>query len=459
MSVWLLALTLIGIILAAWWYYTRRLDWQIAHITAQLNKITDKRQIKAAAGKRILSRIYKIINASLHAGKANDAYRGFDLLKLALGQGLGRPGEPVRLTAAVYLAVKSNQLDIAGHGIDAFRPLLKNMKPDEVPAAVEQLALIAVLSLKKRQNFLAARTVEVIAVGMGTAEDDTGHASVMRALRLIGLFALRRQDTGLILELQSKIETWLTIAPSTVSTQEQVAGILSAWLHRIVKTGDASQLEILTQYIDQLVKKELLAEPAITNIIAECNYLAGMDSRNPYSRLTGAISMTNLELAVQMRTVSIWRQSVDGAGQAARLAIAQRTLTECFAVGYPLFEMGRRLLIAELNAGPLQDSFRQQALYVLVRECLQLIEFVGRQNFTVTAADIIDQIYLDWLERQGNVGHNKSIKKFCQLLFLYCTRIKRRQKRTTADGADFNTGEGITAADREQLKELGFISE
>lgn len=455
MAIWLFAL--IGIFLAAWWCYTRRLAWQFAHIAAQLNKITNARQLKAAAGKRILRQIYKIINASLKAGRPDDAYRAFDLLKLALGHGLGRPGEPVRLTAVVYLAVKSNQLDVAGHGIDAFRPLLKNMKSNEVPAAVEQLALIAVISLKKRQNFLAARVVEIIAVGMGVAEDDASRAAVMRALRLIGLFALRRKDTGLILEIQTKLTAWLAAAPLTLSIHEQVAGILAAWLHRVVKAGDAKLFEILTQYIYHLVEKRLLADTAITNIISECNYLAGMDSLNPYSQLAGTIAMTSLELAVQVRTDSIWRQAVDGAGQAARLAIAQRTLTECFAVVYPLFEMGRRILIAELNAGPLNDSFGRQALYILVRECLQLIEFVARQDFTVTAADIIDQIYLDWIKRQGNIGHKKSIRKFCQLLFLYCTRIKRRQKRATADGADFNAGDGITAVEREQLKKLGFL--
>lgn len=447
---------LIGAIVAAWWCYTRRLDWQLARITSQL-RICNKRPLKAIEGKRILRQIYKVINASLIAGKMDAAYRAFDLLKLALGHGLGRQGESVRLTAAVYLAVKSNQLDIAGHGIDAFRPLLKNMKSAEVPAAVEQLGLIAVMSLKKRQNFLAARAVDSLAVAMGVVEDEAGRAAVMRSLRLIGLIALRRKDTGLILEIQNTMSGWLATAPLTDSTHEQVAGALSAWLHRAVKAGDTQLFEILTKYIYQLVQKELLTHTAITNIISECNYLAGIESLNPYSQLIGAISMTNLDLAMQVRSDCIWRQAVDGAGQAAKLAIAQRTLLESFAVIYPLFEMGRRLLTAELNAGPLKDSFRQQALYVLLRECLQLIEFVARQNFTVSTADIIDQIYRDWIKRQENIGHNKSIKKFCQFLYLYCTKIKRRQRRTTPDEADFNIGEVITVNDREQLKRLGYL--
>ena len=457
MAVWLWLIALIGIILAAWWYYTRRLDWQFARITSQLNRITEQRQVNAAARKQIMRQIYKIINISLTAGNADHAYRAFDLLKLALGHGLGRQGEPVRLTAVVYRALEANQLDAAGHGIDTFRPLLKNMKAAEVPAAVEQLGLIAVISLKQRQNFLAARAVEIISTGMGVAEDDAGRTAVMRALRLTGLIALRRNDTGLIREIQAKMAAWLTANPLAISVHEQVAGVLTAWLHRVVKAGNANMFEILNQYMNQLTEKAVLTDTAIACIVNECSHIAGMDSLNPYSQMAGKVSMLSLELAMQVRTDGIWRKAIDGAGQAARLAVAQRNLPECFDVIYPLFELGRRLLTAELKAGPLSDTFRQQALYVLLRECLQLVEFVARQNFTTTAADIIDQIYHDWIKHQANVGQHKSIKKFCQLLFLYNTRIKRRQKRLTADGSGFNTEDVITEANREHLKKLGYL--
>lgn len=455
MALWLIAL--IGIILAAWWYYTRRLDWQFARVVSRLNQLTDERRQKTTANKRLMRRIYKIINASLNAGTADNVYQAFDLLKLALGYGLGRPGEPVRITSAVYLALRLKQFDAAGHGIDAFRPLIKNMTTAELPTAVEQLSLIAVISLKQRQNFLAARAVEIIAVGAGAAQDDASRAAVMRAFRLIGLIALRRNDPGLIREIQAKMAAWLAAESLTFAVHEQVAGILTAWLHRVVRTGDINMFEIVTQYIKQLVEKRALKDQAVASIITECNHIAGMDSLNPYSQLAGEVSMLSLELAAQVRLDSIWRQAIDGTAQAARLAVAQRTLMESFAVVYPLFEMGRRLLTAELNASSLSDTFRQQALYVLMRECLQMVEYVARQNFTTTAADIIDQIYNDWIKRQTNIGQHKSIKKFCQFLFLYCTRVKRRQKRLTADEASFYDGAVITSANRERLKNLGYL--
>jgi hypothetical protein len=456
MAVWFIVL--LGIVIAAWWFYTRRLDWQFARIASQLSEIARQRQVNAAVANRVMRKIYKLLKASLIAGRAEDAYRAFDMLKLGLGHGLGREGEPVRITAAIYLALRLNQPDTAGHGIDAFRPLLKNAAAAEIPMVVDQLGLIAVISLKKRQNFLAARAVEVIFTSLYIAEDDAVHAAVIRAIRLVGLIALRRGDSGLIREIQAKLAGWLAAEPEDSSAHEQVAGLLGAWLLRVVKAGDASMVEPLIQYIGELTEKEILTHKAIANIVAECSHIAGMDCLNPYSEIAGAISMLSLELAVQVRSNETWRQAVDGVGQSARLAVAQRSLGESFDIVYPLFEIGRRLLTLELNSGPLSDNtFRQQALYVLIRECLQLVEFVSRQNFTVTAVDIIDQLYLDWIKRQANPGQEKSIRKFCQLLFLYCARVKRHPKRLTADGSSFYTPDSMTEANRERLKQLGYL--
>ncbi|CQR74300.1 hypothetical protein SOV_24230 [Sporomusa ovata DSM 2662] len=455
MAVWLIVLA--GISLAAWWLYTRRLAWQFKHIKLQLSTITQKRQVGSRAGKASMRSLYRILHTSLIADKADDAYQALDLLKLALGQGLGRDGEPARLTAVIYLALRTNQLDVAGHCIDAFRPLLKNMTVIELPVAIEQLGLIAVMSLKQRQNFLAARAVDVIFSVIGI-QDEAACRAVIRAIRLTGLTALRRKDTGLVHEILVKLASWLATEQGDSPLHEQAAGVLTAWLHRIVKAGNVPMFELITQYIDQLAEKNTMSEKALASFIVECAHLSSMDSLDPFSQLNGQIAMFSLELAVKIRNVGIWRQSLDGVVQAARLAVNQRSLTESFTVIYPLFEIGRRLLAAELSAASRRDLFRQKALYLLIRECLQLVEFVSRQNFTTTIADIIEQIYQEWIKCPLNPGQHKSIKRFCQLLFLYCTRIKRRQKMLLDEEGSFNAENVITVADREHLKTIGYLS-
>ncbi|SDE15831.1 hypothetical protein [Sporomusa acidovorans] len=459
MAVWLLmSVAAVAICIAAWWFYTRRLDWRFRHIESYLRGLSTKPKVNRTAGKPIMRQLYKILNTSITTGKSADAYQALDLLKLALGHGLARVGEPVRLTASIYLALRSNQLDAAGHAIDAFRPLLKNMTAAELPAAIEQLGLIAVVSLKQRKNFLAARAVEVIFTNTGILKDETVHMAFIRAIRLIGLIALRRKDDGLIREIQANLAGWLATETTDGSIHEQVAGIISAWLHQVVKTGNVAMFAIITQYVKQLADKKMLSAKALENIVAECIHLASMDSLNPFSQLNGQIAMFSLDLAVQARNINVWRQSLGGAMQASRLAVTQRTLAESFPVVYPLLETGRRLLVAELNSGPMNDLFRQKALYILIRECLQLVEFVSRQNFTATAADIIEQIYQEWASCQSNAGQHKSIKRFCQLLFLYCVRIKRRHKRLPGEESEFNAENVISTAEREHLKKIGYLS-
>ncbi len=454
MAVWLMALT--GVSLAAWWFYTRRLTWQFTHIESQLKKMNSERQVDTRTDKAVIRKLYKIVYTSLKAGNEADAYRALDLLKLALGHGMGSVGEASRLTAIIYLALRTNQLDAAGHSLDAFRPLLKNTKVADLPNAIEQLGLIAVICLKQRQNFLAARAVDILFYCTGN-QDAAVRSSIIRAVRLTGLIALRRKDTGLIRELQAKITSWLADEPTDCLINEQISWALAAWLHRVVKVGDIDMFELVTEYINQLAEKKHLSEQALAGIIAECAHLASMDSLNPFSKLSGQIAMFSLELAVELRNIAIWRQSLNGVMQAARGAVNQRSLTESFTVIYPLFEIGRRLLSTELTAAPTQDVFRQEALFILIRECLQLLDFVARQNFTTTIADIIEQIYQEWIKLEPNTGLHKSIKRFCQLLFQYCTRIKRRQKNMIADEDSFNTENVISLKNRKHLEKLGYL--
>lgn len=454
MAVWFMALT--GVSLAAWWFYTRRLTWQFTHIESQLKKMNNERQVNIHTDKAVMRKLYKIVYISLKAGKEADTYRALDLLKLALGHGMGRVGEASRLTAIIYLALRTNQLDVAGHCLDAFRPLLKNTKVAELPTAIEQLGLIAIICLKQRQNFLAARAVDILFYCTSN-QDVTVRSSITRAIRLTGLIALRRKDTGLIRELQAQITSWLAAEPNDSLINEQISWALAAWLHRVVKVGDVDMFELVTEYINQLAEKKYLSEQALAGIIGECAHLASMDSLNPFSKLSGQISMFSLELAVELRNIAIWRQSLNGVMQAARGAVNQRSLTESFTVIYPLFEIGRRLLSAELTAASTQDVFRQEALFILIRECMQLIDFVARQNFTTTIADIIEQIYQEWIKLEPNTGLHKSIKRFCQLLFQYCTRIKRRQKNMITEDDGFNNENVISQENRKHLEKLGYL--
>lgn len=454
MVVWGIALTVICI--AAWWFYTRRLTWQFTHIESRLKKMNNERQGCARADKAIMRKLYKMLQASLKAGNEAESYRALDLLKLALGHGLGRTGEASRLTAIIYLALHTKQLDAAGHSIDAFRPLLKNTSAAELPAAIEQLGLIAVICLKQRQNFLAARAVDIVFYCTSN-QDPLVQAAIARALRLTGLTALRRKDIGLIRELQAKMSNWLADEPADSRLHEHIAGVLAAWLHRAVKVEDFSVFELIAEYCSQLAEKKLLTEQGLADIIVECAHLSSMDSLNPYSKLSGKISMFSLELAVEIKSIVIWRQALGGVMQAARGAVNQRSLGESFAIIYPLLEMGRRLLAAELAASPREDVFRQEALFILIRECLQLVDFVARQNFTTSIADIIEQIYQAWIKYEQNQGLHKSIKRLCQLLFQYCTRIKRRQKNIPREEDGFNAENVISLKDREHLEKLGYL--
>lgn len=454
MVLWWIALA--GICIAAWWLITRRLAWRFSVLAFRLRRLAQRPQRNRTAGKQSMLQLYKILQTCLTDGRDNEVYQALDLLKFALGNGLGTAAEAVRLASVVYFAVRVGRFDVASHILDAFRPLLKNLPPAEMPPVIEQLGLLAVMSLKQRQNFLAARTMEILFGSAGHA-DPAVRKALLRAIRLTGLLALKRNDAGLIREIQTKLECWLATEPDGSLLSEQIAHIVAAWLHRVVKTGNVPLFELITGHMEQLAEKELLSPQALCSLILECIPLSVMDSLNPLSELSGQVAAFSLDLAAKTRDITSWRHALQGVMQAARLAVNQRSLTESFMVIYPLLETGRSLLATELTASPRQDTFRQQALHILLSECWQLIEFISRQNFTTTLADIIEQIYQEWLACPQNAGQHKSIRRFCQLLFLYCTRPKRRQKNLVTEADGFNAENVISLANHEHLKQLGYL--
>jgi len=87
-------------------------------------------------------------------------YQALDLLKLAFGYGLVRNGESARLMAIGVTALNTNKPDTVSFIIDAFRPLVRQLPPEAIVSAVEQLTLIGIVALKQKHNFLTAKVVE-----------------------------------------------------------------------------------------------------------------------------------------------------------------------------------------------------------------------------------------------------------------------------------------------------------
>jgi hypothetical protein len=212
---------------------------------------------------------------------------------------------------------------------------------------------------------------------------------------------------------------------------------------------------VLAEFITRLAENGALDNKAVRLLVKEWQDLAGTATLNPTSELGMQINHFTLKLMLNQRDEKAWEQAVAGAGQVARLAILRSGVKDGFSALVPLFDIGRELLAMELKFGSAEnaESFRQRALYAIVKECLALADFAARQDFVTTVGDVITEFYRQWLARPGNPG-KKAVKRFCQLLVAYWIRTRARQARNAGISNELAAPALLSDTDKQRL---GFL--
>lgn len=412
------------------YYYCRNLDWQIKFVTARLNKIIRSRRRNGHAHSQLLKNIYTIINKGLDRNHPIAIYQALDLLKLAFGNGLVRPGESARLMAIGVRALNTNNPDTVSFVIDAFRPLVRQLPSEAIVNAVDQLTLIGVVSLKRKHNFLTAKVVECIFFIM----EQTNHAAdrrvavaVIRALKVIGVLVLRRRDSALFREMNMRLSAWLADNPKADDIAEEAVKALAAWLHRIIWLGDVPLFTMMADSAYSLIEAEALTDKGIGLIVDEWGNVAASACLNPTTPLAGLI--IEFLFKVANHNNQHWVQVIAVAARVGKLAVYRHGLLASFMVIYPILELGRRLLWSELKFIEHSDELRLQLLFRVVRECLTLLTYTARQNLIGSTGETIVDLYKYWVGQAEIAVNPKSIKKYCQFLLLFWLKNKRQSKK------------------------------
>jgi hypothetical protein len=404
----------------------------------------------------LLKNLYALIHSQITAGDPTGAYQAIDLLKTTFGEGLARPDEPQNLTALITRAVRAKEPDIAAAAIDAFRPLLRHLPAADAPAAIQQLAPVAAIALKEKYNFLAAKAAEIIFSLLERTDwekDPEIVQAALRALATTGALTLRRRDGDLFRELIARL-TVVTVERPPAEVAGELAVLGGSWLHRIIQNDDLAMYELLAAYITAKADNGRWPAGVIAGMVKEWHGLAGTASLRPHSRLAPLISEQALRLALDCGDIKLWEAALAGAGQTARLAVQRHGLSESFVLILPIFEIGRELLAMELKFGSIENahSFRQQALYLTVRESLALAEFIARQDMVMTAGDVLADLCRLWLA--AGRANAKAVKRFCQLLAAYWLRAGGRRAQKTGLAAELTAPALLTDSDKQRL---GFL--
>ena len=375
MLLWGIGISSIFLLIIVGWFYCNNLDWQIKYVTAKLNKTIRCQKRDWQVVQPLLKKIYRIINQGMITNHTSAVYHAIDLLRLAFGNGLVRSGESTHLMAIGIRALNSNKPDTAGFVIDAFRPLVRQLTPADVVISVNHLTLIGVTSFKKKQNFLAAKVVDCILFIMdqkdGRADSKVLIAS-LKALRILGVLALRRRDAGLFREINMRLSVLLAASPRTDHMTVEVTSVLSAWLHRIIWINETVLFTVIVDFISNLIRDDVLVDDGIERIIDELGDAAASACLNPHSPLTKLILDFMFTLGNNQKTRKHCIRVITISGRVAKLSVYRHGIVKAFISIYPLLEFGRNLLRTELQLVESVDTTRRELLFRVVRESLIL---------------------------------------------------------------------------------------
>ncbi len=410
-------------------FYIRfmRLERRIERVAAALSGKKTKRQVS-----RSLSKVYGFINEGMIRENDIIVYKAAELLKTAYAEGMLRSDEPIRLMGIVVKAIHAGRYNAAAALLNTFRPMLLQLPAQHFPVIAEQFVLIAVVAFRARQHFFISRIADYVFFILQNKSLVKANAShifdILRVLKVLGLLALRRKDFSLFREIcKCWSENLLTYEEHEVT--QAVLQVWTAWLHRIVKVENQDMFDLMVEGTWQLFRAGRLTDEDINYLVLEWHKQAGIACLNPYNPLAVGILRFMLQLAEAKADLSLWTLIIRQTAQVIKTAIVQRSFRDAFCVFVPLLDAGRKLFIMEVKFGEYSDGFRQQVLFQILKECVMLVAYVARQDYTVLQGECIRQLRAWWIEIPEYSGRRKTISKFCQLLFAYWTKTHHRQAK------------------------------
>lgn len=424
--------SIVALIVIISWHYWYKIDWQIKLVTARLNKVIRAQKPDEQVVQQLLKKIHVILNKSMALNNSRAVYQSLDLLKLAFGYGLVRPRESATLMTICVASLHNKKPDTVNFALDTFRPLVRQLSPEEIVSAVDQLTLIGVMTLKQKYNFLTAKVVECIFFIMEQNQiprDREILRASIKALKVIGVLGLRRRDFSLFREINMRLVGWLVTVKAQYDVADEITKMLSAWLYRIVGQNDVSLFTDLTELTNNLIDAEVFSSDGIELLIDEWGDVAATACLNPNSQVAGLIIGYLFTITKGPVFHTQWIKVVAVAGRVGKLAVDCHGLIAAFKVMHPIVETGRNLLWAELKFLEYIDELHQQYLFRVVRECLTILNYAAKQNIMGSTGEIIVDLCTCWVACPEYSGHHKSIKKYCQLLLLFWLKNKKQAKR------------------------------
>lgn len=431
-----ISVLLFGIILLVIYigYRSQDTETRLKRLENELATLIRRRRRPEKDGK-YLSRVFELLQKNIVVKHTGNCYQAVDILKTAYGARIVRPEEVSHIVSLTVMAMREKQYDIAGILMDTLRLIVKRQANDKIKETLTQLQLAASIALKEKQNFIAAKAVDLVFYILEKADrqaDNTVSGPALTVLRSIGVLVIRRRDAAMLREMVAKLTDWYEQADA--GNDLIVASLITAWLYRAIYSSEQASFDTVYEFVIKINEMRNLANEARQLLITDIKNLAGTLSLDPVSNRAAVLVKLIVEIGSMHENIKDSQTAVRAAGEIVRMSIHNHDFAAAFPLFAQIMDYGRKLLIMELKFGGEVSAggYRQHALFFIIKESLSIIEFAVRKRMTDHAADLVAEMIRYWEACPTKIYTLKSFKKFCGLLLLY-RAASRRSKRPDSE--------------------------
>ncbi|MBP1763339.1 MAG: hypothetical protein H6Q65_397 [Firmicutes bacterium] len=415
-------------------YRRRNPARQLCHLTKKTANLADREPpLAPKEAASLLLPIYSIIRKAFVNKNETEASQGISLLKNCVSAGWLRHEEPENLKWLALEGLRCGQANNVSQVVDILCMLPARSNIIDLQELSRLFIAVGIAALKEKENFIAAKATDGIFTILLLRKKNISAEVVqvcLQGLKEIGVLALNRHDIGLFREIVMRLTEW-AVTKNGFEAPIELTEIFSVWLHAIVAKEDEQGLEVVTDFFIRFISDRNLPVEKSISFLQEWLRFAGIASLNPGNVLAPMMMFSGLDAAVKKQNLPLWILAVSAAGQIPARIIQTRGITKAFPVLYPLLESGRILLGNELKFGGegYGDSYRQQALLVIINETLILLNLGAQQDLISTPDEILAEVRNTWLNYSPACFTRKQAQRYCQLLYYYWRQTKCKPDR------------------------------
>ena len=260
-------------------------------------------------------RFYPFLGLAVSEEKWGHIEWGFEMLKFLYSEGVAERQDAGRLGSLVRQAAGLGKTDCALAFLSGFVPMYRH-NPSCREEIVGALLVVALHAYRSRQSALMAKCGDYLCrIAM---EEEAVSDELLRAVKQVGILAVRRRDEGLFREMMTRI---MKVFVMRAGNMARLTAVLTAWLERILHQDGDDCYEAWRSCLTESLAKGQWTSTHLLALLESCRSMAGLAAMNPYSSVMRRFLDDMLRYGELQEDRDVQITAVQIVGMAMRIAV------------------------------------------------------------------------------------------------------------------------------------------